>query len=62
MTDMFSYYEELDRLVTEIQVITGYTLDELKAKFLEGWELTPPKKVLDMIDLEKMIEKGESDV
>lgn len=46
MTDMFSYYEELDRLATEIQVITGYTLDELKAKFLEGWKLTPPKKFL----------------
>lgn len=58
MTDMFSYYEELDRLATEIQVITGYTLDELKAKFLEGWELTPPSKALNMIELEKMIEKG----
>lgn len=49
---MFSHYEELERSVSEIQLITGYTLDELKAKFLAGWELTPPHaKPTSMVDM-----------
>lgn len=39
------HVQELDRLATEIQAITGFTLGELKGLFLAGYTLQAPKQV-----------------
>lgn len=36
---------ELDRLATEIQVLTGYSLRELKNLFAAGYTLEAPKQI-----------------
>lgn len=36
---------ELDRLTTEIQVLTGYSLEELKNFFAAGYTLEAPKQI-----------------
>lgn len=37
---------ELDRLATEIQTLTGFTLEELKGLFLAGYTLQAPKQMI----------------
>lgn len=39
------HVQELDRLATEIQAITGFTLEELKGMFLAGYTLQAPKQM-----------------
>lgn len=39
------HVQELDRLATEIQAITGFTLEELKRLFLAGYTLQAPKQM-----------------
>lgn len=39
------HVQELDRLATEIQAITGFTLEELKGLFLAGYTLQAPKQM-----------------
>lgn len=36
---------ELDRLATEIQALTGYSLEELKNLFAAGYTLKAPKQI-----------------
>lgn len=36
---------ELDRLATEIQALTGYSLEELKNLFAAGYTLNAPKQI-----------------
>lgn len=36
---------ELDRLATEIQTLTGYSLEELKSLFAAGYTLKAPKQI-----------------
>lgn len=36
---------ELDRLATEIQALTGYSLRELKGLFAAGYTLEAPKQI-----------------
>lgn len=36
---------ELDRLTTEIQTLTGYSLEELKGLFAAGYTLEAPKQI-----------------
>lgn len=36
---------ELDQLATEIQALTGYSLEELKGLFAAGYTLEAPKQV-----------------
>ena len=36
---------ELDRLATEIQVLTGYSLEELKNLFAAGYTLEAPRQI-----------------
>lgn len=36
---------ELDRLATEIQTLTGYSLGELKNLFAAGYTLNAPKQI-----------------
>lgn len=36
---------ELDRLATEIQALTGYSLEELKGLFAAGYTLEAPKQI-----------------
>lgn len=36
---------ELDRLATEIQALTGYSLEELKGLFATGYTLEAPKQI-----------------
>jgi hypothetical protein len=36
---------ELDRLATEIQALTGYSLGELKGLFAAGYTLEAPKQI-----------------
>ena len=39
------HVQELDQLATEIQAITGFTLEELKGLFLAGYTLQAPKQM-----------------
>lgn len=39
------HVQELDRLATEIQVITGFTLEELKNLFAAGYTLEAPRQI-----------------
>lgn len=39
------HVQELDRLATEIQAITGFTLEELKGLFLAGYTLQAPNQM-----------------
>ena len=44
---------ELDQLATEIQALTGYSLEELKNLFAAGYTLEAPKQV----SMEKFLEE-----
>ena len=45
MTETWDRVAELDRLTTEIQVLTGYSLEELKNLFAAGYTLKAPKQI-----------------
>lgn len=45
MTETWDRVAELDRLATEIQVLTGFTLEELKNLFAAGYTLQAPKQI-----------------
>lgn len=44
-TEAWDRIAELDRLATEIQVLTGFTLEELKNLFAAGYTLKAPKQI-----------------
>lgn len=45
MTEAWDRIAELDRLATEIQALTGYSLEELKGLFAAGYTLEAPKQI-----------------
>lgn len=45
MAESWNRIAELDRLATEIQTLTGYSLEELKNLFAAGYTLKAPKQV-----------------
>lgn len=45
MTEAWDRIAELDRLATEIQTLTGYSLEELKNLFAAGYTLEAPKQI-----------------
>ena len=45
MAESWDRIAELDRLATEIQALTGYSLEELKGLFAAGYTLEAPKQV-----------------
>lgn len=45
MAEDWSRIAELDRLATEIQTLTGYSLEELKNLFAAGYTLEAPKQI-----------------
>lgn len=53
MTETWDRVAELDQLATEIQVLTGFTLEELKNLFAAGYTLQAPKQV----STEKLLEE-----
>ena len=44
-TEAWDRIAELDRLATEIQTLTGYSLEELKNLFAAGYTLEAPKQI-----------------
>lgn len=57
MTHMFSYCEKLDKLATDIAILSGHDLKEIRDMLAAGWTLVPPKDLVDLsTDFEK---KGE---
>lgn len=54
MLNPYEYTKQLDELVTEITIVSGYSLEELRNKFLAGWTLTPPKDLINLRDVMKM--------
>lgn len=46
IAEVFIRYEELDRLATEIKILSGYDLEELRAMLLAGWRLMPPEDLI----------------
>lgn len=40
----WDWITKLDRLATEIQALTGYSLEEVKDLFASGYTLEPPKR------------------
>lgn len=51
--------ENLDRMATEIHMVSGYTLEEILGLFKSGYTLTPPEQI-SFDDLERMAENRES--
>lgn len=45
MAESWARIAELDRLATEIQTLTGYSLEELKNLFAAGYTLKAPKQI-----------------
>lgn len=45
MAEAWDRIAELDRLATEIQALTGYSLEELKGLFAAGYTLEAPKQI-----------------
>lgn len=45
MAEDWGRIAELDRLATEIQALTGYSLEELKGLFAAGYTLEAPKQI-----------------
>lgn len=45
MAEEWGRIAELDRLATEIQALTGYSLEELKNLFAAGYTLEAPKQI-----------------
>lgn len=45
MAESWDRIAELDRLATEIQALTGYSLEELKNLFAAGYTLKAPKQI-----------------
>lgn len=45
MAETWDYLMELDSVATEIQVLTGYSLGELKGLFAAGYTLKAPKQI-----------------
>lgn len=45
MAETWDYLMELDSVATEIQVLTGYSLRELKGLFAAGYTLEAPKQI-----------------
>lgn len=61
MAETWARIAELDRLATEIQVLTGYSLEELKNLFAAGYTLEAPKQVsMEKLLLELRKEAHES--
>lgn len=46
-------YERLVQNVTQLEAVSGYSLDELKSLFLKGYTLSPPGPALTMADLDR---------
>ena len=46
INEAFSRYKELDELATDIQILTGRNLEELKAMLMAGWRLMPPEDLM----------------
>ena len=44
-TEAWDRIAELDRLATEIQALTGYSLEELKNLFAAGYTLEAPRQI-----------------
>lgn len=42
--NMIKEVERLDRMATELQKISGYSLEDLLSMFLAGYTLTPPNR------------------
>ena len=45
MDEALDRIAELDRLATEIQALTGYSLEELKNLFAAGYTLEDPRQI-----------------
>lgn len=45
MAEAWDRIAELDQLATEIQTLTGYSLEELKNLFAAGYTLEAPKQI-----------------
>lgn len=45
MAEDWGRIAELDQLATEIQALTGYSLEELKGLFAAGYTLEAPKQI-----------------
>lgn len=45
MAETWDYLMELDSVATEIQVLTSYSLRELKGLFAAGYTLKAPKQI-----------------
>lgn len=57
MAETWDYLMELDSVATEIQVLTGYSLRELKGLFAAGYTLQAPKQVT----IEEFLEELEKE-
>lgn len=45
MAETWDRIAELDQLATEVQALTGYSLEELKGLFAAGYTLKAPKQI-----------------
>lgn len=48
--DQFKEVERLDRLATEIQKVSGFSLEELLSLFRSGYTLSPPSPHYKEVD------------
>lgn len=53
----YSYFHELDRLATQIQYVSGYSLEQLLALFLKGYTLKAPEEPISLEELARDQEK-----
>lgn len=53
--------EELDRVATEIEILTGCDLFELRDKLVSGWLLTPPDGLMP-VGLVNELEKSKNKI
>ena len=59
--DMAKEIERLDRLATEIQKVSGYSLEDLLSMFLAGYTLQAPKQItFDELKMAMRAEASES--
>lgn len=59
--DYFKAFQKLEETITELEVVSGYNMDELLNKFMAGWKLLPPEDPTPLKELDTLTQLAEEE-